>query len=130
MVVLYPRRESNVRIGNTVKRLLPERQRVRITESLLKKEVELVVCILFVRGETGWWRAGRERLVDLRWHSRGHIRGNAEQFRRRLESHLLRDGIAPVAALRDKMRVAEALHEGGPCTGDARRIPTRRRWLA
>ena len=43
---------------------------------------------------------------------------------RRQQRHLFRDGVAPVAALRHVLRVAEPLHQGGPRARDADRIPT------
>ena len=43
---------------------------------------------------------------------------------------MLGDGVAPVAALRDILRVAETLHQHRPGLGDARRIPADRRRLA
>ena len=55
---------------------------------------------------------------------------NADQFRRRLQCHLLGDRIAPVAALRDVALIAEALHQHGPRACDALGIPAGRRRLA
>ena len=46
---------------------------------------------------------------------------NAEQFRRRLHAHLFGDDRAPIAALRHKFRVAEALHQHDPGARDVGR---------
>ena len=48
---------------------------------------------------------------------------NAEQLRCCLDTHRLRDGRAPVAALRHEPGVSEALHQHDPGTGGAGRIP-------
>jgi hypothetical protein len=48
---------------------------------------------------------------------------NAKQFRGFLESHLLRDSIPPIAALRHISRVSKALHQHYPGTGDAGGVP-------
>ena len=47
-----------------------------------------------------------------------------------LQRHDLRDGVAPVAALRHVLRVAEALHQRRPRLRDARRVPAGRGRLA
>src|SRR5919206_381184 len=78
------------------------------------------------------WRrfAELERLGNVGRNRCRHIGVNAEQFRRCLESHLLRDRIPPIAALRDKSGVAETLHQHGPGACDALRIPAGRGRLA
>ena len=48
---------------------------------------------------------------------------NAEQLRRRLHAHQIDDDRAPVAALRDKFRVSEALHQHDPGARDVVGIP-------
>ena len=55
---------------------------------------------------------------------------NAEQLRRCLLAHHVRDGSAPVTALRHEVRVSEALHEHDPGAGDAGRVPAGRGRLA
>ncbi len=55
---------------------------------------------------------------------------DAEQFGRRLQSHLLRNSIPPIAALRHKSRVSEALHQHDPRTRDADGVPAGRGRLA
>ena len=72
-------------------------------------------------------RAGESRLVDVGWNRARHVGVNAEQFRRRLHAHLFGDERTPIAALRHKSRVAEALHQHDPGARDARRGPSRSR---
>jgi hypothetical protein len=67
--------------------------------------------------------AALDRLVDAGWSGTRHVGVNAEQFRRGLNPHRLRDGRAPVAALRHEPGVAEALHQHDPGPGDAGGIP-------
>ena len=54
-----------------------------------------------------------------------HVGVDAEQSRRRLQRHLLGDGIPPVAALGHVAGVAEALHQHDPGARDADRDPSR-----
>ena len=65
--------------------------------------------------------------VDVGRHGGRHVGVDADQFRRRQQRHLLRDRIAPVAALRDVARVAEALHQHDPGARDADADPSRSR---
>ena len=71
-----------------------------------------------------------QRLLDLVGDSAGHVGVDADQFRRRLNGHLLGHGVTPIAALRDKPVVAEPLHENGPGTRDARGVPAEFRRLS
>ena len=91
---------------------------------MLVEKVELIVGMFLVGRETGRRRvAGFQRLLDIVRHGRRHVGVNAEQSRRRQQGHLLRDRIAPIAALRHVLRVAEALHQHDPGACDANRIP-------
>ena len=71
-----------------------------------------------------------ERLPDFGRYGGRHVGVDAEQLRRRLHAHLLRDGRAPIAALRHEPRVAEALHQHGPGASDAGGVPAGRGRLA
>ena len=96
-------------------------------QAVLVEKVELVVGIFLVGREAGRRRvAGMQRLLDVVASARRHIGVNAHQFRRRQQGHLLGDRIAPIAALRDVSRVAEALHQHRPGAGDADGIPAER----
>src|SRR5206468_4655347 len=72
----------------------------------------------------------RHCLADLGWNGGRHVGENAGQSRRLLQSHLLGDRIAPIAALRHVARISEAVHQNGPGARDALRIPAGRGWLA
>ncbi len=48
---------------------------------------------------------------------------NAEQFRSRLHTHLFGDDRTPIAALRHKLGVSQALHQHDPGTCDVGGIP-------
>ena len=52
-----------------------------------------------------------------------HVGVDGDQLGRREQGHLFGDERSPIAALRDKPVVAEALHQHGPRFRDARRIP-------
>ena len=76
------------------------------------------------------WATLMQRLGDVGWNRSRHVGVDAEQSRGLLQGHHLRDGIAPVAALRHEARVAEALHQHDPGTRDAGRVPAGRGRLA
>ena len=67
--------------------------------------------------------AALERLVDVGRGGTRHIGVNAEQLRCCLYTHGLCDGRTPVAALRHKPGVSEALHQRHPGTCDTGGIP-------
>ncbi len=52
-----------------------------------------------------------------------HVDVNAEQFGRRLHTHLFGDDRTPIAALRHKLRVSKALHQHGPGASDVDGVP-------
>ena len=84
----------------------------------------LLVRALFVGGEAGRRRGvGGERLGEVGRYRAGHVGVNAEQLRRGLYTHQLRDERAPVAALRDVLVVSEALHQHGPGARDLGGVP-------
>src|SRR5215470_11304051 len=48
---------------------------------------------------------------------------NAEQLRRGLQSHHIRDDRTPIASLRDELRISKTPHQHDPGAGDAGWIP-------
>ena len=95
------------------------------------KEVELVPCALLLRRHACRGRFAKlQRPGHVVWKSSRHVGVNTDQFRRCLQRHLFRDGIAPIAALCDEALVTEALHQYGPGARDALGVPPRRRRLA
>ena len=98
---------------------------------MLVEEVQLLVRVSSRRLRDRM-AAGRrlERLVDVGWNRAGHVGVNAEQFRRRLHAHQLRDDRTPIAALRHELRVSEALHQHDPGACDADGVPAGRGRLA
>ena len=104
---------------------------MRVAEPVLVEEVELVPRMLFVGRESGRRRARRPRAPSRLGRNGGrHVGMDTEQSRRLLQRHQLRDGIAPVAALRDVFRVPKALHQRRPSLRDADGIPSGRRRFA
>ena len=80
--------------------------------------------MLLVGCETGWRRrTGKGRPVNVVWNRARHVGVNAEQFRSRLHAHEIGDERTPIAALRHKFRVPEALHQHDPGTRDAVGVP-------
>src|SRR6266404_6132337 len=67
--------------------------------------------------------AALERFRHISWSGARHVGVNAEQLRRRLDTHRLGDRRTPIAALRYKARVTEALHEHRPSAGGPGGIP-------
>jgi hypothetical protein len=83
---------------------------------------------MFLLGRKAF-RRGRARqsgCVDFGRDGGGHVGVDADQLRSAKQRHLLGDGIAPIAALRDEARIAEALHQHDPGAGDPDRIPAGR----
>ena len=87
-------------------------------------------CFSSAERSDGGGLAGLERLGDVGGNGAGQVDVNAEQFRRRLFGHHIRDIPAPIAALRDKLRVSKALHQHDPGPCDMGRIPAGRGRLA
>src|SRR5437879_3753826 len=88
--------------------------------------IELIPSVLFLgREASGWRAANRKGPRNIRRNRSRHVGVNAEQSRRLLQGHHLRNGIAPVATLRHVLRVAETLHQRRPRLGDANGIPSR-----
>ena len=130
-MVEHPGGEADRRILDRVQRLGTVTHLLGVGQAVLVEEVELIVCVLLVGRKTGRrWAAGPERLRNVVRNGGGHVGVNADQFRRRQEGHLLRDGITPIAALGHVSRVAEALHQHDPGACDANRLPTERGGLA
>ena len=102
-----------------------------VAQALPVEVDQLVPRVALLGREVGGRRlVERERLGDVGRNRGRHVGVNAEQSRRLLQRHHLRDGIPPVAALRHVVRVAEALHQRRPRRGDADGIPAGRRRLA
>jgi hypothetical protein len=94
---------------------------------------QVLIATLLVGREPGRRRSDihrREPLRDLGRKNARHVDVDAEQLRRCLHAHQIHDDRAPVAALRHKARVAEALHQLKRGTGDAVGTPAARRRLA
>ena len=124
VVVEHPGREADGRIRDPVERLRAVRHLEGVAEavSCRRSPAGRTRAVRRPRGRTGR-AAVLQRLGDVGRNGRRHVDVNAEQLRRGEQGHLLRDGIAPVAALRDELRVAEALHQHDPGPRDADRIP-------
>ena len=98
---------------------------MRVAEAVPVEEGELLVGVLLLGREAGRRRAaGEGRLVDVGRNGAGHVGVDAEQSRRRLRAHHVGDQRAPVAALRDVLRVAEAPHQLGPGAARCARAPS------
>ena len=110
VVVEHPGGEADRRIRQRVERLRPVRHLVGVAQAVLVEEVELVPGILLVGREAGGCRPVRQAPSRS---SAGTVAGMLVWMPikpgRLLQRHLLGDRIAPVAALRDVARVAEAL---------------------
>ena len=68
--------------------------------------------------------------VDVGRNHARHVGVNAKQFRRRLHAQHVGDDRAPIATLRDEVRVAKAPHQRGPGMRDPFRPPAGRGRLA
>src|SRR5262245_15467581 len=98
-------------ICDPVKRLRTQPHLVCVADALRIHKLQALVCEPLVSREAGWRRsASPGSLIDVGWNHARHVGVNAEQFRRGLCSHDVRDNRTPVTALRDELRVAEALH--------------------
>src|SRR6266849_8406100 len=131
VVVEHPGGKADRGILDPVQRLRTVRHLLGVTKPVLVEKVELIPRMLLVGREAGRGRfAELESLRNVGWDGGRHVGVDAQQFRRCLQSHLLRDRIPPIAALRHKSRVSEALHQHGPRTRDADRVPAGRGRLA
>src|ERR1700738_3912410 len=102
-------------IRNSVQGLWSQPHLESIRDSFLIYELQTLVSNLLVGGETRWRRCpGESRLVNLGWKNARHVGVNAKQLRWRLHAHQIDNDCAPVAALRNKFRVSEALHQRDP----------------
>ena len=115
-----------------VERLRPVAHLLGVAEAVLVEEVELIprAPARRPRGRPAAGRRTASACRDLVGDGGRHVGVDAEQSRRRLQRHLLGDGVAPVAALGDVARVAEPLHQHDPGAGDADRVPAGRGRLA
>src|SRR5262249_55434751 len=130
VVVDHPSRQSDRRIDDPVQCLWTIVHLDGVTEAILVEEVQLIPRLPLIGCEVCWRRLiERKRLRDVCRDCGRHVGMNAEQTRWLLYGHELRDGIAPVSALRYVSLIAEALHQGSPCAGDAGWGPSRRRRL-
>src|SRR6266850_4843556 len=94
---------------------------------MLVEEIELLPrAFLVARQVRRRRRTKLERFRDVVGYGGRHVGVNTDQLRWRLKCHLFGDRIAPVAALRDKSRVSEALHQHGPGASHALWIPASR----
>ena len=126
-MVEHPRRQADGRILERVQRLRAVRHLLRVAESVLVEEVELIPrVLLLVREAARGWVTELERLRDVVRDRGRHVRVDAEQSHRALQRHLFRDGVPPVAALRHVSLIAQPLHQDDPSSRDADRIPAGR----
>src|ERR1700693_2099610 len=120
-------RQTDRGIRDSVQGLWSQPQLESIRDSFLIDELQTLVSTLLVGGETRWRRRpGESRLVNLGWKDARHVGVNAKQLRWRLHAHQIDHYCAPVAALRDKLRISEALHQRDPGACDTIRAPTGR----
>ena len=124
IVVEHPGRQADRRVRDAVERLRAVRHLVGIADAGREEVDQHLIRCLLLGGEARRWRvADRDRPRDVGRNRGRHVRVDAEQPRRRQQGHLLGDGVAPVAALCDEVRVAEPVHQHDPGTGDADGVP-------
>src|SRR4030095_9893852 len=88
-----------------------------IGQAVLIEEAEVIVPPFLVGREVGWRRSPSEgRLVYVDRNRARHVGVNRKQFRGGLHAHQIDDERTPIAALRDKLRISEALRQLGPGT--------------
>ena len=130
-MVEHPGGEADRGILDPVQRLRTVRHLLGVTKAVLVEKVELIPRMLLVGREAGRGRfAELESLRNVGWDGGRHVGVDTDQFGRRLQSHLLRHRIPPIAALRHISRVSEALHQHGPGACDADGVPAGRGRLA
>ena len=123
-MVEHPGRKAGRRICKGIQRLRPACHLLRVAQAVLVEEVELVIGVFLVVREAGHRRSAMEGLFNVVGNGGGHVGVNAKQFRRRQKRHLLGNRVAPIAALRDKLRISKALHQHDPGACNADGIPT------
>jgi hypothetical protein len=115
VVVEEPGSEPDRGIRNSVQRLRVVRHLLGLRQAVSKEEGEPFERIAFVGREVGRDAVpGLERLENFDRDGGRYVDVDAEQSRRRLRAHLLRDEGTPIAALRHISRVAKAVHQRGP----------------
>ncbi len=128
-MIEHPGSQGDRRIGEAVQRLRAIPHLERVADALREEEAQPVVRALLVRGQARRRRVpgpedvGREGPGDVGRDGARHVGVDAEQLRRRLGADHVGDLRAPVAALRDVSRVAEASHQDDPGVGDVDRAP-------
>ena len=137
VVVEHPGGEGDRRIGEAVQRLRAVPHLERVPDALREEEAQPVVGALLVRGQAGRRRVPGPEHVGGRapWRRRAAtVPGMLEWMPSSSGGALRADHVgdlgAPVAALRDVARVAEAPHQDDPGVGDVDRAPAGGRRLA
>ena len=102
VVIEHPGCKPDGRILDRVQGLGAIRHLVRVPDACREEVLEDVEgAVLFGRQARGLRPATGERLGDVRWHGRRHVRMDAEQAVGLEQRHLLGHGVSPVAALGD-----------------------------
>ena len=123
--------KADRRILDPVQRLRPVPHLLGIAETMLVEEGDVVESLFLLFVEAGRRRcAGKGRRIDLGRNRTGHVGVNANQSWRCLHTHHVDDERTPIAALRGVALVSQALHQGGPCPGNAFGAPAGRGRLA
>ena len=123
VVVEQPGGEADWRIVHCIQRLRPMAHFLGVPQPVVIEELELIVRTILVGREVRRPLAGQQSLRNARRDGARHIGVNTEQTWGSYERHLLRDRIAPIAALGDISRVSESIHQLNPGVCDTHWIP-------